>query len=84
MMPLAQFCSLPLEKQAEYILKNGRVLSGRTFDSYYICLFSVDHFLAEVWFDHWSTDRVSAINPGNYPSLLEAYLSGVSINQLFE
>jgi len=72
------FKSLSLKRKFEKVKRNGRFVAERLFGTFYVQLYALDHFYAEVW-KKKGLNHVYWIEVPTRQSVSDNYLQGIDI-----
>jgi hypothetical protein len=83
MIILQDFTSMPTQEQVKFVRQQGRYLMHRLGQNCFCTLYAVGNFFVELRYDSTSYNMVGIVCIGE-PGKLDAYLSTISINELFK
>jgi hypothetical protein len=82
MIALPDFADLTSQEQAQYVWDHGEYILSRTEKHYTLCLYRVNSFFIEVWYNH-EHDQISHFILLSSFIRLDAYLKVISLKGLF-
>jgi hypothetical protein len=82
MIALSDFADFTIQEQAQYVWDQGEYILSRTEKHYTFCLYRVNTFFIEVWYNH-EQERISQFILLSSFVRLDAYLKVISLKGLF-